>query len=420
MARDRLPNNWPSGPSRPFGVLGVIEFLRAPALTRHRREAEFRRCRRTDTLSGARNLFLCAGRFALGVRRRFPSSDIAIDDLGGSQIDRRAASRFVPSRSAVVLQATGRPAVSPLKVLLTGLALLNVRQHPGVVVGIELPVQKLQQDAVVGTCIHDGVPRVAAPVRPGVASMVFTQDTVFANEHYMILFRFGFFPACNAIGEIKPMWVSDSGRVRGARSARRWERLPTRRKASWPTSIFAFSSSARVSDPAEPTQVSIPSPLPGYGSRATVGLQMLGSTVNPREQRFFGNGDLRSRRRAGSGDPRPTVGRWTRTTVSMFKTDLQRTKDEGPKTNIVRRGSPTPPKRLTEGLPIADSPCVRRSLLYCIWPASQTPPTGMTVDRPTPTNFLDAPRTTYFVRIITRIKPISPQSSGCHGTIPDR
>jgi hypothetical protein len=34
--------------------------------------------------------------------------------------------------------------------------------------------------------------------------MVFTQDTAFVNKHYMILFRFGFFPVCNAIGEIKP------------------------------------------------------------------------------------------------------------------------------------------------------------------------------------------------------------------------
>jgi hypothetical protein len=34
---------------------------------------------------------------------------------------------------------------------------------------------------------------MAAPARPGVASMVFTQDTLFVNKYYMILFRFGFF-----------------------------------------------------------------------------------------------------------------------------------------------------------------------------------------------------------------------------------
>ena len=216
-----------------------------------------------------------------------------------------------------------------------------------------------------------------------------------------------------------------SGRVRGAALGLRVARnaLPTRRKASWPTSIFALEVRRGSPTSTLPPQVSIPSPLPGYGSHAlTAGLQMLGSTVNPREQRFFGNGDLRVGGAVGRGQEnlRRTVGRWTRTTVSMFKDRLAKDQGRRTKTRSFRPRVSDPAELTDRRSPNRRQPVCSEVSSHRIWPASQTPPTGMTVDRPTPTNFLDAPRTTYFVRIITRIKPISPQSSGCHGTIPDR
>jgi len=93
-------------------------------------------------------------------------------------------------------------------VLLTDDAVLEMRQDPGVVLGIEVPVEKLQQDAVIGTRIHGGVPRMAAPARPGAASLVFhPRIPVSGSEPYKILQQFLIFLICRAIGEIRPRTV---------------------------------------------------------------------------------------------------------------------------------------------------------------------------------------------------------------------
>ena len=179
-----------------LGCVGVVELVRAHALTGYRREAEFVGRSRTGKLCGARTTIRYASRFGLSefaVGCGFLG--IAPDDLSGLQIDRRSdvsCAVSIGGRSS----GHGPTFGHSLKVLLATLAVLNVRQHPGVIVGIELPVQELQQDAVVGTCIHDGIPRMAAPARPGVASMVFTQDTLFVNKHYMISPNSRFFPTC--------------------------------------------------------------------------------------------------------------------------------------------------------------------------------------------------------------------------------
>jgi hypothetical protein len=84
--------------------------------------------------------------------------------------------------------------------------------------------------------------------------MVFTQDTVFVKKHYIIFFRFKFFYAGNAIGEIKPMSVRVCWRAGGARSARSWDcgiDTPVIKSRDNYICLSMSSSSARVSDPAE-------------------------------------------------------------------------------------------------------------------------------------------------------------------------
>ena len=165
--------------ARPVGVVRFdlftsIEFLRAAGLARLGSGGAVPRRFRAPVLIRARDGLTGVGRRGLAlVARGLVSTVITGDDLGrgktrrllgvGShRLDRRSFSR----RGATPGQA--------LKLFLTDDAVLNVRQDAGIVVGVELPVEKLQQDAVAGTCIHDGIPRMAAPARPGVASMWFT------------------------------------------------------------------------------------------------------------------------------------------------------------------------------------------------------------------------------------------------------
>jgi hypothetical protein len=61
----------------------------------------------------------------------------------------------------------------PLEVFLADDTVLDMRHDPGVVIGTKFAVEKSKQFAVAETCIHDEGPRVAAPVHPDVAAMVF-------------------------------------------------------------------------------------------------------------------------------------------------------------------------------------------------------------------------------------------------------
>ena len=121
---------------------------------------------------------------------------VGLDDLGGPQIGRRLRVTFhrLDRRSVTRHRAAFR---EPLETLLTLGAVLEVRENAGVVLGIELTVKKLQQDAVVGARIHDVVPEMTAPARPGGrVDIASPRIRVSGGGSYKIFSDFLFFPKC--------------------------------------------------------------------------------------------------------------------------------------------------------------------------------------------------------------------------------
>ena len=80
---------------------------------------------------------------------------------------------------------------------------------------------------------------------------MFTQDTVFVNEHYMIPPNSRFSQSDVQPSEIKPTLVRIDWRVGGAWSTRHWERTTTHSVIQFIYYNIFFLSSARVTDPAD-------------------------------------------------------------------------------------------------------------------------------------------------------------------------